>query len=380
MLDFFDNQQCFDASEAIEPAAPDAAMSRNNIVLRLGLVSRKRHHHIALFSTSTARPAKARPVSKVTLAQVALRRMFARQGSKPEFPKAVSILHGVHGHVNGRAVFASAASESITNVISETLARECSLHVSPAVSGEWLLLPDGREIKPVGIATGKWSFRGETSIQATVDFAVLKSPSRPLILGSDLLRSSRTTDINWHRLRTRTTEPEDFSCVHIVGEPPSSIAGKLEGNPIYALAATGCEVSLVSLDFVTKNYLKFKWKSPKEPHSLKFIDGGCIPIDKTIVLHWQYGDEWTEWPAEFVVVPGLPWDVVLGQQFLYGSGAFFRYVNCFRKARPTSRQAGISAMPSLLMLSFAAKPGEFPFIHVHNHPRIRTSQADIITD
>ena len=311
------------------------------------------------FSTLASRNAKARPVSRLKVAETALRRLFNPRGKKLDYPKPFSVVHGLHGTVNGHDAFATLASETSKNVISAELAEKYHLRIQPTKATNKYVLPNGETAKPIGITKGEWTFRGESASKTLLDFLVLKSPSRPLILGNDLLDESNTLDINWHRVRTISIEPEDYSCVNMLGEAQDSVAGRLNGTPIYAVAATGCEVNLVSEDFVDEHCSKHDLRRPTEPHSLKLIDGTFLPIKKTVVLTWQYGDERDRWRAEFVVVDDLPYDVVLGQEFLYGSGVYFRYADCFRDQRPTCMRTGISFKPSLLMLAFAPKPSRF---------------------
>jgi hypothetical protein len=315
---------------------------------RLALHGLKSHQ--AALSTSTQRAAKARPISASTIALAAIQRMIFRKRSKIEWAQPRSVLHGVHGHINGTAIFASAASETSINVISRAFAHECGLKISPSpsTSTECLVLPSGQNAETIGIASAEWTFKGEMFSKIGINFIVLESSSRPVILGADILQRTRTFDLNWHRIQTTSVPAENFSCVHILGDLSNSIAGRLDSIYLSALAATGSEVNLVSMRFIEDSGLKSDLRTPLEEHWVKLVDGSYIPIDRTVVLNWQYGDESKHWPAEFVVVSDLPCDVVLGQQFLYGSGVFFRYTDCFRARRPTTIRSGIGAAPVLL--------------------------------
>jgi hypothetical protein len=280
-----------------------------------------------------------------------------RKRNKPNWPQPRSVLHGIHGKVNSTAVFASAASETNINVISEAFARDCELDISPYTQSQSLQIADGQTAAPIGITTAEWSFKDERTSETTVEFMVLASPSQPVILGADFLGRTNTLDTKWHRLQTTSVPGEDFSCVHILGDRPNSISGKLDSVPVSALAATGSEVNLVSMQFIEECGLKSRCKVPIEEHYVKLIDGFPISIERTIKLHWQYGSDQKFWLAEFVVLPNLMCDVVLGQQLLYGSGAFIKYAYCFESQRPTTCQSGI-AFPHSIFFGFAAKKGE----------------------
>jgi hypothetical protein len=319
-------------------------------ILRLAAQSSPSYQ--AAFSTLERRAGKARPVSAFTTAEIAIQRMLPWKRNKPKWPQPRSVLHGIHGKINGTAVFASAASETSVNVISEAFARDCELDISPYTQS--LQIANNTTATPIGSTTAVWSFKGESFSKSTVEFIVLDSPSRPLILGADFLERTNTIDHNWHRLQTISVPGEDFSCVHILGDRSNSISGKLDSVPVLALAATGSEVNLVSTQFIEESGLASYCKPPMDEHYVKLIDGCSIPIERTIRLNWQYGNDQKFWLAEFVVLPDLMCDVVLGQQFLYGSGAFFKYAHCFESEIPTGCQSGIG-FPFTIVLSFAAK-------------------------
>jgi hypothetical protein len=303
------------------------------------------------------RRAKARPVSTFAVAKVAIQRIFSRNGQQIDWPEPRSVHHGVYGNINGKDVFASAATETNLNVMSKAFARQCGLDITSPMPNQQFLLANDKMVDTVGTVTAEWFFRREKSTKTTLQFMVLDRTSWPVILGAELLQRTRTIDFNWHRLQTTSTEAEDFSCVHIFGDLSNSITGRLNSVPISALAATGCEVNLVSMRFIEDNGLQFKCETPLEEHWLKMIDGSLVPVQSTVFLDWKFGDEKHAWRAEFVVLPDLPCDVILGQQFLYGSCAFFGYADCFRTKRPTKCKSGIGAMPGIF-LAFSTRKGE----------------------
>jgi len=350
-------------------------MSRARWTCRPLWIAVKQWRKHAAFSKCATLAAKARNPPLLKLAAAAVRYKLSPNPNQVEWPRARSILYGVHGHINDQRIFAATATETVANVISESFAAECGLQISSLTTRQRLSMPDGGEVQPVGITAADWTFKGERASRVSVDFLVLRSTSRPVILGDEVLRRTGTIGVNWRRLRLAPTAAENFSCIHMLGDRTNTIAGTIGWVPVYAVAATGSEVNLISQDFVEKHWsMRLKARSLGDDHSVKLIDGRTFPIERTVVFRWRYGSEYHGWPAEFVVFPGLPYDVVLGQQLLYGSGAFFNYAGYFRKERPTTTTAGLLGAPFLR--SFCRhKAGELPL--KHGLPRRTSSQTSI---
>jgi len=216
-------------------------------------------------------------------------------------------------------------------------------------------------VKPTGTAKAVWQFDGEVMDKGVVDFVVLPDCSRPVIFGHDFLDRTGTMTSNWHRLRVEAVPAEDFSCVHILGEPPQCIAGRIRKVPVHALPATGCEINLISERYLLLRDLGDKVNKDIKDW-IKLTDGRLVQTTGVIRMSWAFGSEkWLNiWPGlYFSVLPDCPYDVVLGQELLYDSNAFLRYSDCFRKTIPNSchlLQAGIAVTPSII-LAFRRKPG-----------------------
>jgi len=126
----------------------------------------------------------------------------------------------------------------------------------PKPSVEQFHLADGNAMVPVGDALAEWSYMRARAGKTTVELKVLKSSSWPVVLGLKILKRTRTLDLNWHRLQTIATQAEDFSCVHVLGRPSSTVADRLERLPTSAVAATISEVNLISNRFVQERGLR----------------------------------------------------------------------------------------------------------------------------
>lgn len=204
-------------------------------------------------------------------------------------PKQVDgLVHGVRGSINDEPVFASTAPEIKVNVISESFAHQCKLEIQKSRNS--FILGHGRKIESVGKTSAIWQFDRETMDKGRADFVVLSKCSRPVILGNDFLSQTQTLTTNWHRLRQQAIPAEDFSCVHIFGDSPHSIAGRIRKQPIYALPATGCEVNLVSEEYILSRGLGHKVDKRRKTW-LKLIDGSLLQASGEIRMPWAFGDE-----------------------------------------------------------------------------------------
>jgi hypothetical protein len=289
-------------------------------------------------------------------------RSFSKSTTKSAEASIQGIIHGVRGSINNVPVLVSTASETKYNVISEEFAHQCRLEIRKYT--DTFVVGDGREISAVGKTNASWQFDGEAVGMETVEFVVLSRCSRPVIFGNNFLRHTRTLRTNWHRLKWETAEP-DFSCVHILGDSPQSIAGTIGRNPVHALPATGCDINLVSEKYVHSLKLSHRVREERK-NPIKLMDGSMVKSVGEIGLTWAFGDErfLDSWPwLRFSVLPDCPYDVVLGRDLLFNSNAFLRYSGCLRKETPSSHklEAGITIMPSIL-LAFSKKPSTVALI------------------
>lgn len=268
-------------------------------------------------------------------------------------------LYGIHGLVNGAAVYAAPASETRLNLMSAGFARECGIDVRPfryACS-----LAHGKKIESVGRGTAMWQFQGEF-MRRSVEFLILPETSRPVILGSGFLACTHTLTTNWHRIRKQTVPASGVHCLHLLDCPPGAVAGTVRGEPVLAVPGTGCEINIISDAYVQRRGLEKRvhreeWDRPW----VRLANGSLVKTQGRISLSWRFGDEgvMSSWALDFWVLENCDYDVILGQDVLFGSNAFLAYEDCFKNRKPTSRfndplEAGVSPLPAL-MLAFRRK-------------------------
>jgi hypothetical protein len=273
----------------------------------------------------------------------------------------LSLQHGIYGSVNDIHCFALPATESGQNLMSEGFVIRAGFQIRR--SSNSFKLANSAMAHCIGTTTVHWRFINENLDQGPVTFSVLPSCSRDVILGSEFLRRTRTMTTNWHRLRVQPSQENMPPSVNILGDSRQSMAGTFRKEPIYALAGSGCEVNVVSERLIIALGVTDKVKSNRRV-LLKLADGSLVQTVGSIRTSWGFGDE--TWAGRrrqnFVVLSGCPYDVVLGQEFLFAAAAFHRYTECVRDEIPTSRHMVYKGVigPSLLAIAFRRRLSTLP--------------------
>jgi hypothetical protein len=277
-------------------------------------------------------------------------------------PQTHTFQFGINGSINGVPVYAAPASETRLNIISAEFAKTCDLEIEPLKYA--CTLANYSKVESIGKAVGIWQFQGE-SLKGKVEFLVWPQSSYPVILGMDFLSHTRTLDVNWHRVRVREHQADGgFYCINLAGIAPRVIAGRIAGEPVLAIPATGCEMNLISERYIYRRGLDNKVYRD-DTQQVMLADGRLAPTSGRIRARWRFGDEGilNSWGLEFFVMRDCLYDVVLGQKLLYASSAFLQYEGCF-KGHGSERShavnkllAGIGCVPTF-MLAFQRKHGK----------------------
>lgn len=242
-----------------------------------------------------------------------------------------SIIHGLHGSLNGFDVFASAATESQYNIISAQFAKHCGLSIGG--KSQELDLARGRKTKCIGTATADWKFRGEAIHKKLLNFLVLPECTRDVVLGYNFLEETRTLSTNWHRLETLETQEgiDPIPCAPILGAVKHRVVGTLEKRPLHAVPGTGSEVNILSEDYLRECGLT--WLLERDCRRvLKFIDGTKVGTLGQVRAAWRFGRDRWPWQTHIVrfdVLPGCHHSAVLGQKLLFESFAYIGHADCF---------------------------------------------------
>lgn len=284
------------------------------------------------------------------------RRTFSQSKSYKFFGRYRPIrqcqIYGVEGDLNGIPAFASIATESRHNVVSSSFIRECGLtSESSRTAGQ---NARGLKIGSEGSIKATWTFSEDDGSDHQATFEVLPHCPHSILLGQDFVQRTKTLTTNWHRVRRKDVESTLDPSVNLFGQSSFCVFGSISGEPIHALAATGCERSLVSAKFVQRRKAHRGIFGSKKAH-VAFVDGTTAQTHGRIAGVWAFGDDpyADAFLVEFGILPDLPYDVVLGQDLLFGTNAFLNYPDFFHEHEPTlsssDSSAGLHAIPLILL-------------------------------
>jgi hypothetical protein len=272
-------------------------------------------------------------------------------------------IHGLHGVLNGVAVFTSPAAESCYNVISARFAKHCGLSIRGKPHD--LVLANGRKTRCLGRTTGNWSFRGEIIHNQELDFLVLPECTRDVVLGHKVLQETQTLNTNWHRLEKLETyhDADAMPCTQVLGHVKHRIVGTLEKKRLHAVPGTGSEVNILSEDCLRERGLL--WLLERDTQRfLKLIDGSEVKTVGQVRAAWRFGRDRWPWQTHIVtfdVLSDCPHDVVLGQKLLFESFAYICHAECFVEHSSNTpsywqpMRSGAALVPAFMRLGAAPK-------------------------
>lgn len=291
------------------------------------------------------------------------RRQLSSSADALDTTRTSTFIHGLHGVLNGVAVFTSPATESCYNVISARFAKHCGLSIRGKPRD--LVLANGRTLRCLGKTTGNWSFRGETIHSQELDFLVLPECTRDVVFGHKVLQETRTLDTNWHRLAKLETchNADAMPCTQVLGDVNHRVVGTLERKRLHAVPGTGSEVNILSEDCLRERGLLWVLERDKQ-RFLKLIDGSEVRTLGQVRAAWRFGRDRWPWQTHIVtfdVFSDFPHDAVLGQKLLFESFAYMRHAECFfEDSSDTSSywqpmRSGAALVPAFMRLRAAPK-------------------------
>jgi hypothetical protein len=189
------------------------------------------------------------------------------------------------------------------------------------------------------------------------EFFVSNSFVIPLILGKRFLRTTKTLELHFHRLKNRSNSVGDLPLVAYLGDDyehkQEQISFWLNGTKLDSTPDTGSEINLLSLDFALRWGLNF---NPHKYTNMQFADGTVVSSRGSITLDVSFGGDGappvtrlelvdlsgedyetpatggkiaygpqTAIAAEFHILEGLQVDVLLGVDVLATVDAFVQH-------------------------------------------------------
>jgi hypothetical protein len=121
-----------------------------------------------------------------------------------------------------------------------------------------------------------------------------------------------------------------------LGAPKQRILGSIKGCTAVALPDTGSDVMLMSKQYAEKHRL-IHWVSTDSADRtcLEFADGSLAnTYGIAFGVEWRFGKEdLTSRSCDFHIMDGLPYDVILSNDFLFESKAFSQFKDFFFEPR-----------------------------------------------
>lgn len=158
-------------------------------------------------------------------------------------------------------------------------------------------------------------------------------------MGMDFLDETEVMSKNKHFLETCPPEMEDIPSVKWIGSPRRRLGCYLDGQYFSAIADTGSDINLISLECAKNNGFRIDRRREYRTR-IQVVDGTQAETAGEVwISSLQLGDQGN--PAHtgvFHVLPGLPCDVILGAPILAETDAFNTCSNYFRDRQETEHE------------------------------------------
>ncbi|KAF2493059.1 hypothetical protein BU16DRAFT_564350 [Lophium mytilinum] len=231
----------------------------------------------------------------------------------------------IEGTLNNNPVSAFPDTGAAKNVISLNYCERLGISVEKS-SRLSFQLPHGRIVHSTGKTRLRWRFADESKY-ITADFHVVPSCTHNVILGNSFLTLTKSLTKFFHRIKTSWLPTPQRLGVQLLGFQRQRVFGYLNGNHVDAIPDTGSDVLLISRAFAKKHGYQVQKSLRSE---LEFGDGSRTFTDGMVTdLEWNYGDPGTSYTRDFHVLENLPADLILSNDFLFGTDAFRKNKDCF---------------------------------------------------
>ncbi|KAF2472377.1 uncharacterized protein BDR25DRAFT_312927 [Lindgomyces ingoldianus] len=188
-------------------------------------------------------------------------------------------------------------------------------------------LANGKAARALGKVEAKWRFSAEPERGYDLVFYVLRKCSRHVILGNKFLQETRTMSVHKQRIRYAKRKMLTQRVVNLIGNHNKTqrMAGYLNGVPVLALPDSGAQPNIVSAAFAEAN----GWEISENHSSLKFADGSVQESLGQVCGTWRFGENDGRETRQliFEVLRDCPFNVVLGQEIVYGLGIYQNYAD-----------------------------------------------------
>ncbi|PPJ50221.1 hypothetical protein CBER1_07174 [Cercospora berteroae] len=238
------------------------------------------------------------------------------------------------GWLNGKRVEALADS-CAGNFISTVYLRNAGLHYQKVKQRDIVIGNGQKAFKTLGTVRLAWQFGKERDTKYNIDFDVI--PSRfcdySVTLGGKFLAATKTLT---ERLKDRIIRRFRRSAIPRLfyqGGSHLRMSGYCGGVPVAALADTGSDLDLVSPKMLLRLGYDQRDVLTSDAHCVHVeLPGGLTVRTSGMIrgVDFRFGNGRAEdsYLRDFYILPGLPGDVLIGQDLLWESDAFSRYPSC----------------------------------------------------
>jgi hypothetical protein len=223
--------------------------------------------------------------------------------------------------LNGVSSFAFPDTGSDRNIMTEAFAKECGVSILRGESDKVLLqLGDGKTISSIGRAYVPLILPGDKKSKENCWFDILATCPVPLILGFEFLRKIQLYTKSKHLL---VESPFNFSMPTLkwIGTSKSRIEFMADGHTLMGVADTGSDLNFISLACARR--LGFKIDTRESARTTVMLPDQRIveTIGQVHVSSLQISGL-QSFEMAFHALPGLPSDVIFGEEFLEQIDAF----------------------------------------------------------
>lgn len=151
-----------------------------------------------------------------------------------------------------------------------------------------------------------------------------------VILSNSFLRTTETLTKFSCRLKSKFTPVYHVPRLRLLGVPKQRIWGSINGYSVAAIPDTGSDVMLLSKRYAKKLRLNIL-KDEAHKTYLEFADGTLANTCGMVLgVEWRFGgQDSSSRSCDFHIMEGLPYKVILSNEFLFKSKAFSRFKDFF---------------------------------------------------
>ncbi|KAF2145777.1 uncharacterized protein K452DRAFT_125361 [Aplosporella prunicola CBS 121167] len=249
------------------------------------------------------------------------REMLPKLG--PPKCKKVYEIHGMLDEINTIAIPDTGAS---VNTINTAFAQTRGYRLKSGPENRTKIkTPNGHETFSDGIVELYWTFADSPDTKHNLVFhAVTESPN-DILLGMPFLEATGALTTHARRITIRKRVAESnkrnvrFQSINDSALPRAR--GQLDKRDVLALADTGSKVNIMSLDYAKQHGYTIDC-SPDAIGALQFANGAEEQTIGRVMARWRFANGTDEHLLAFDVLKHSHYDLVVGQDVLFETGAF----------------------------------------------------------